>query len=333
MVQDQENVDIGMYMDVDGDPDQEEDQQETPTPSTTVRGSRSQGTPAAGPSSPGKAKGNERLDLESRPNLTHPFFAPGPGPGQPVASMDPFHYPRALEAQPPPSQSPRRGRSAQSKSQQSENDTATTDPRSKSPVKTVAALQDVGGGIFYQPLSEAATELGTETGGKTLFDDLLDISRTFSVVPAAVQAELGAQLRPAQLDREVDMSSKHSGWHAKKMLAELESVKEVCYASRLCAALGEGEAEWNNAVHSEMLRLALRRINPGLGPDGDVPRKIAFRYVYVCPSVYLSICLFSSFHKRCILILLRLLDKQHQCQNRPSIPAHQLVRTHDIQDG
>jgi hypothetical protein len=89
----------------------------------------------------------------ARPHLLpHCFDPPSSYQEALVADQD--------EPEPPQRRSP-------SRRAPSDSDAPSTSKRSASPVKRVAALQDVGGGIFYQELSDNGAELGTE--GQKLF--------------------------------------------------------------------------------------------------------------------------------------------------------------------
>ncbi|KAF2453094.1 hypothetical protein BDY21DRAFT_357261 [Lineolata rhizophorae] len=170
----------------------------------------------------------------------------------PIPRFDPqSSYREALAADSDESEIPQPR--SPSRPAQTESDAPSTSKRSTSPVKRVAALQDVGSGIFYRELSDNGTELGTE--GQELFWLLQDSSLGIAALPAALEPELlpeQGRIRPFQIDT-TDLRSRD------ELLAELETVREINRASRRCVRDSESEPEWNNSVHGTLLRLALRK--------------------------------------------------------------------------
>lgn len=143
-------------------------------------------------SSPRKRGNNvsDAEELEILPTQSHP----------PTHHFDPpSFYQEALAAEYDESEAPQRR--SPSRRAQTESDAPSTSKRSASPVKRVAALQDVGSGIFYQELSDNGAELGT--GGQELFWLLQDSSLGIAALPAALEPELLPELgrnRPFQMD-------------------------------------------------------------------------------------------------------------------------------------
>lgn len=157
-------------------------------------------------------------------------------------------------------------RRSPSRRAQTESDAPSTSKRSASPVKRVAALRDVGSGIFYQELSDNGAELGTE--GQELFWLLQDSSLGIGALPAAIEAELLPELgrnRPFQMNT-TDPRSR------EELLAELDTVRGINRASRRCVKDCESEPEWNNSVQGTLLRLALQN-----------KHRAGFRYMYIDP--------------------------------------------------
>lgn len=121
--------------------------------------------------------------------------------------------------------------------------------RNSSPVKRTAALQDVGSGIHYRGLSDSGRELGT--GNQKLLRDLRAAAEGIGVIPAAIAnvVEDEIRIRADTIDKEatdVDFSRE-----------ELRAVRKLNSASKRCERRFESEPEWNVAVHSVLLRLAL----------------------------------------------------------------------------
>ena len=171
-------------------------------------------------------------------------------------------YAEALNTRPDEPEAPQPG--SLSRRTQSDSDALSTSKRSASPVKRVAALQDVGDGIFFQELSDNGAELGNE--GQKLFLSLRDLSFGVAVLPAALEHELLPELQrimPYQCN-------KADSRNHEELMAELDAVRQINRASRRCVKENESEPEWNNAVHGRLLRLALKSDS-----------QVGFRYMYV----------------------------------------------------
>lgn len=207
--------------------------------------------------SPRKRGNHVPDDAEKEPEIAHPR------PHPPIHHFDPpSSYPEALATDYHESEVSRR--SSPSRRARTESDAPSTPKRSASPVKRVAALQDVGSGIFYQELSDNGAELGTE--GQQLFWSLQDSSLGIAALPSALEPELLPELgrnRPFQMDT-TDSRSR------EELLTELESVREINRASRRCVKESESEPEWNSSVHGRLLHLALKNED-----------RAGFRYMYV----------------------------------------------------
>ncbi|KND86760.1 hypothetical protein TOPH_08626 [Tolypocladium ophioglossoides CBS 100239] len=126
--------------------------------------------------------------------------------------------------------------------------------RSTSPIKRVAALQDVGGGLFFRNVSDNAEELGNE--GRQLLWDLDDSASGLKTIPSPLwegdksfrEALGGRRPHPSHFDDadNRDLADLHR---------ELSCIKEVIRESRRCDEECEPEAEWNTAVHGFLLRI------------------------------------------------------------------------------
>ncbi|KAF2005527.1 hypothetical protein P154DRAFT_312488 [Amniculicola lignicola CBS 123094] len=134
------------------------------------------------------------------PDVAEELEIPLTRPQPPTHHFDPPSlYKEALAAE--YDESEIQQRRSPSRQAQTESDAPATLKRSASPVKRVAALQDVGSGIFYQELSDNGAELGTE--GQELFWLLQDSSLGIAALPAALEPELLPELgrnRPFQMD-------------------------------------------------------------------------------------------------------------------------------------
>ncbi|KAK7423043.1 hypothetical protein QQX98_001333 [Neonectria punicea] len=142
--------------------------------------------------------------------------------------------------------------------------------RSSSPVKRVAALRDVGGGITFQDLGTNKEHLGE--GGKRLFLKLRDIADKMGILPNAIMDEISAAdpelcVRPFHLKEDTRSNN--------VLLAELKDIQAITRRSLRCDRDLEGEAEWNNAVHSKILRSALGESDE----EGEDVERVGMRYV------------------------------------------------------
>ncbi|KAF4991913.1 hypothetical protein FDECE_13855 [Fusarium decemcellulare] len=149
--------------------------------------------------------------------------------------------------------------------------------RSRSPVKCVASLHQVRGGIFYSNVTDSGDELG-EIGQQLLWD-LSDTSKSANTIPKRLwdsdqtfREDVGLCRLPAFF---FDRDDKREIDDLKR---EYASIKEISEASRRCEEECETEAEWNSAVHGLLLRLIF---------DHEKDDGVAYRSM----SVYLPSCL------------------------------------------
>ncbi|KPM44076.1 hypothetical protein AK830_g2421 [Neonectria ditissima] len=147
--------------------------------------------------------------------------------------------------------------------------------RSTSPVKRVITLRDVGGGVFYEDLNGNQMHLGS--GGQELFGDLSDVADKVGILPASIRqdiatAESATRIRDFQLNTEETRNR-------SDLLDELSQIRKINRLSRRCERDLEGEAEWNHAVHSAVLRLALGSEDDEVGVRYITNAEIDSRYV------------------------------------------------------
>jgi hypothetical protein len=140
--------------------------------------------------------------------------------------------------------------------------------RSSSPVKRVAALRQVAGGVTYPSLSDDAAELGVEC--KWFWDKLQEVvDDAVGIIPAVLKGDATFASLVRRKPRECWFASEDNGIGSAAVRQELESVCNIVKTAKRCSAEGDSEAEWNSAVHSPVLRLAL-------GHDED---NVCFRHV------------------------------------------------------
>ncbi|KAH7462296.1 hypothetical protein FOMA001_g18561 [Fusarium oxysporum f. sp. matthiolae] len=154
-----------------------------------------------------------------------------------------------------------------------------TSTRSRSPVKCVASLHEVGGGIFYSNVTDSGDELG-EIGQQLLWD-LSDTSKSANTIPKRLwdsdqtfREDVGRQRLPAFFfDRDDNRE-------IEDLKQEYAFIKEINEASRRCEEECEPEAEWNSAVHGLLLRLVFdREKDEGVGYRYMVSDKINPRWL------------------------------------------------------
>ncbi|KAF4470117.1 hypothetical protein FALBO_2982 [Fusarium albosuccineum] len=151
--------------------------------------------------------------------------------------------------------------------------------RSRSPVKCVASLHQVGGGIFYSNVTDSGDELG-EIGQQLLWD-LSDTSKSANTIPKRLwdsdqtfREDVGRHRLPAFF---FDRDDKREIDDLKR---EYASIKEINEASRRCEEECEPEAEWNSAVHGFLLRLIFdHEKDDGVGYRSMVSDKINPRWL------------------------------------------------------
>lgn len=128
--------------------------------------------------------------------------------------------------------------------------------QSLSPVKRVAVLRDVGGGIVFQDLGMNKEHLGE--GGKQLFLKLRDIADKMGILPNTIIDEISAadsKLYIRLFYLKEDTRSDNI------LLAELKDIQAIIrWLLRYNRDL-EGEAEWNNIIHSKILWSTLGNSN------------------------------------------------------------------------
>ncbi|KAM4059159.1 hypothetical protein HRG_007975 [Hirsutella rhossiliensis] len=119
-----------------------------------------------------------------------------------------------------------------------------TSRRSTSPIKRVAALHEIGGGIFFRNLSDNAEELENE--GRQLSWDLDDSASGLKTIPRSL---------------------------------EFSCIKAVVRESRRCDEECEPEAEWNGAVHGLILRIVFGGNDSSVGYRCMTSDKIDSRWL------------------------------------------------------
>jgi hypothetical protein len=155
---------------------------------------------------------------------------------------------------------------ASSRSSRSKQSSASSSKRSSSPLKNMAALRDAG--ISYDEISHNITSLGA--AGKKLYQDLDSISSMIEAFPAQVCNEISETMDHSIVIHDF-YKNMHDSRSRQELLHELSEIKTINQLSRRCNRDMEGEAEWNNAVHSVVLRMVF-------GPDDPM---VGWRYMYV----------------------------------------------------
>ncbi|KAJ3455705.1 hypothetical protein MRS44_017187 [Fusarium solani] len=146
--------------------------------------------------------------------------------------------------------------------------------RSTSPLKNMASLREAG--IEYDDLKDNGALLGD--AGDELHQDLTDITMSVGIYPAQICEDIHVAIerkhRIHQLHKNMDDPRSR-----QDLLHELSQLQEIKKLSRRCSRDMEGEAEWNNAVHSAVLRLAFGHDDSEIGWRYITNAKIDPRYL------------------------------------------------------
>lgn len=136
--------------------------------------------------------------------------------------------------------------------------------RPTSPVKKAANLRDVGNGVLYANLGGNRANLGDI--GYKLYRDVHCPALQMGIVPSQICDEIEA-LEPEPI--ETFQQTPNDDRDLSAIQQEFRKVREIVQLSSRCERDLEGEAEWNNAVHSTVLRFVL---------DAD-DEEVGMRYV------------------------------------------------------
>ncbi|KAF4956716.1 hypothetical protein FSARC_11484 [Fusarium sarcochroum] len=127
--------------------------------------------------------------------------------------------------------------------------------KGQSPSKAKAALREAS--ITYDEIVDNDAMLGDARDH--LYRDLAEISNKVGVFPAGICDEI-----LDATDHKFNMHSLYKNMEdsrsRQQLLNELKEIQTIKQLSRRCGEEIEGKAEWNIAIHSAVLQLAL-------GPD------------------------------------------------------------------
>ncbi|GKU14706.1 unnamed protein product [Fusarium langsethiae] len=167
---------------------------------------------------------------------------------------------------------------ASSRSSPSKHSSASGSKRSSSPLKNMASLENAG--ITYEELSHKSL-LGV--AGKKLYQDLDIVSDHIGVFPAQICDDISEAMDHSVAIREHHKNVQDSR-DIEQLRRELHEVKMIHELSGRCSSRKEGEAEWNNAVHSAVLRLVFGPNNFDIGWKYITNAKIDSQYLPVMPN-------------------------------------------------
>lgn len=135
----------------------------------------------------------------------------------------------------------------------------------------MASLREAG--ILYYNLNDNGVLLGD--AGDELQQDLTDVAMLVGIYPAQICKDIHIAIQ-----RKHRIHQHHNNMNDSRpredLLDELSKLQEIQKLSARCIRDVEGEAEWNNSVHSAVLRLAF----------GHDDSEIGWRYMYeLAPTV------------------------------------------------
>ncbi|KAF5023645.1 hypothetical protein F66182_4290 [Fusarium sp. NRRL 66182] len=145
--------------------------------------------------------------------------------------------------------------------------------RSTSPLKSMATLGEAG--VTYDDLDDG--ELLGEAGD-ALYQDLYEITSMVGIYPAEICQDISNAIQRKHRIHDLYKNDKDSR-SREQLLFELSEIQNIKRLSKRCSRDMEGEAEWNNAVHSTILRLALGTDDPFVGWRYIPNAKIDSRYL------------------------------------------------------
>ncbi|RTE80561.1 hypothetical protein BHE90_004919 [Fusarium euwallaceae] len=132
--------------------------------------------------------------------------------------------------------------------------------RSTSPVKNIASLHEAG--IVYYDLNDNGVLLGE--AGDELRQDLTDVAMLVGIYPAPISKDIHIAI-----EHKHRIHQHHNNMNDSRpredLLDELSKLQEIKRLSVRCTRYMEGEAEWNNSVHSAVLRLAFGHDDSEIG--------------------------------------------------------------------
>ncbi|KAF5022982.1 hypothetical protein F66182_4939 [Fusarium sp. NRRL 66182] len=167
---------------------------------------------------------------------------------------------------------------ASSRSSASKHSSASGSKRSSSPLKNMASLENAG--ITYEELSHKSL-LGL--AGKELYQDLDIVSDHIGIFPAQICSDISEAMDHSVAIREHHKNMQDSR-DIEQLRRELDEVNMIHELSGRCSSKKEGEVEWNNAVHSAVLRLVFGPNSIDIGWKYISNAKIDSQYLPVMPN-------------------------------------------------